>query len=541
MTTAYGINLISFNGVKGDGSNQTIAIVDAYDAPNISSDLAKFDSTYGVAAPPSFQKAYPTGVKPAGNRSWAEEESLDVEWAHAVAPKANIILVEAASSSLSDLYNAVTFAKKLSGVSVVSMSWGGGESSSETGSDSIFTSPSSGHGVTFVASSGDSGNQSYPALSPNVVGVGGTTLHVDSAGNWQSETGWSGSGGGVSSVEGKPTWQSSLSYSKRAGPDVALDADPNTGASVYFSYGFTAGFYQIGGTSLSSPMFAGLIAIANQGRALSGKTPLDGPSQTLPALYSLSSGDFHDITSGSNKVGTAGTGFDLVTGRGSAIANKLVTDLAAYGGSFAPAAVVGHGPSLGGGFFNHTFVDGSTPSVDTTNPVVFASLSAPALATSAPVPFVAPAPVSGPVIAPVVTGPVSAAAKFNPPSMAVGVSANSDAVLPFAGLQWRYDAKPTGDLQPDLPDAPAVVPTSGDDDNAWPGEPWAVTRATVTDSPAVEPTAVKLATGLAPVAESETSSGATVELAAGAVGFLVLLGTRVESPEAREERRNVRI
>src|SRR5258708_4903787 len=127
ITSAYGVNLISFGGVKGDGNGQTIAIIDAYDAPNITSDLAKFDSTYGLPAPPSFTKAYPTGVKPTANYGWANETTLDVEWAHAIAPGAKIVLVEARSANTSDLYNAVDYAPHLPGVSVDSMSCGGAE------------------------------------------------------------------------------------------------------------------------------------------------------------------------------------------------------------------------------------------------------------------------------------------------------------------------------------------------------------------------------------------------------------------------------
>src|SRR5205823_5599138 len=197
---AYGFD--SFHYVSGgqsiaaDGRGQTIAIVDAYDDPRIFNDLATFDRTFNLPAPPSFVKAYYTTQT---NNGWAGEEALDVEWAHAMAPAANLLLVEAKSSSLSDLLTAVDWARHQSGVSVVSMSWGGGEFSSETSYDGYFTTPSGHKGVTFVASSGDNGAvSSWPAVSPNVLSVGGTSLRTDSVGNYISETGWSGSGGGIS-------------------------------------------------------------------------------------------------------------------------------------------------------------------------------------------------------------------------------------------------------------------------------------------------------------------------------------------------------
>jgi hypothetical protein len=339
MVQAYGVNGISFGGVTGDGTGQTIAIVDAYDDPNALSDLQTFDSTYGLANPPSFKKLNENGgtslpptdtTDPKGD-TWELEESLDIEWAHVIAPKANIILYEASSTSYSDLLtHAVTTAAANAAVSVVSMSFGGGLA---TSLDSTFTTPSS-HvgGVTFVASTGDSGSPGgYPAYSPNVVAVGGTTLILDPTTHaWQSETGWSGSGGGLGTGSGdepRPAYQNSVSNNvNRSIPDVAMDADPNSGVPVYDT--FDGGWFQVGGTSLSSPMFAGLIAIANQGRAHYGLPTLDGPTQTLPYIYQLPQSDFHDILSGSNGGFTAGTNYDPVTGRGSPIANLFVTSLA---------------------------------------------------------------------------------------------------------------------------------------------------------------------------------------------------------------------
>jgi subtilase family serine protease len=333
---AYGINQISFNGVAGDGSGTTIAIVDAYDDPTMANDLHQFDVAFGLPDP-TFTKIneFGTSSLPRGDTGWAQETSLDVEWAHAIAPKASILLVEANSATYGDLLTAVQTAAGRSGVVAVSMSWGGGEFSGETSYDSYFKTPSGHGGVTFLASSGDAGAPaSFPATSPSVVAVGGTTSSLDSAGNILSESGWSGSGGGISTQELEPTYQKGVvtqTTTRRANPDVAYDADPNTGFPVYNSYSFPSSpWQQFGGTSDAAPQWAAIIAIADQGRALNGLGSLDGATQTLPKLYSLSSADFHDITSGTSAGSprySAATGYDLVTGRGTPVANKLVADL----------------------------------------------------------------------------------------------------------------------------------------------------------------------------------------------------------------------
>jgi subtilase family serine protease len=345
MRHAYGVDSINFNGIIGDGAGQTIAIVDAYDDPTAASDLSAFDRAFGLADPPSFTKLNQTGgtalpsVDPAGRgNSWALEESLDIEWAHAIAPQANIILYEANSSSYNDLITAaVNTARNNPNVTAISMSFGGGEFSSQTSLDSYFTTPAGHSGVTFVASTGDSGAPGgYPSYSPNVIAVGGTTLSVDASGNYLGETGWSNGGGGVSAYEAEPSYQSAFqSTGKRTIPDVAMDADPNSGVAVYDSYdnGASTPWVQLGGTSLSAPMFAGIISIANQGRVQNGLGTLDGRGQALPAIYQASASNFHDVTSGNNGGYSATAGYDEVTGRGSPVANLLVSALAGSSGT----------------------------------------------------------------------------------------------------------------------------------------------------------------------------------------------------------------
>jgi hypothetical protein len=336
---AYGFDRITFdNGtVAGDGSGTTIAIVDAYDDPNIAGDLHKFDLAFNLPDP-TFKKENQTGgnTPPSANGGWVSEIALDVEWAHAVAPGASILLVEANSASFSDLLTAVDTARNTAGVVAVSMSWGGGEFFGETSYDSHFQTPSGHAGVTFVASSGDSGAPPiYPAISPDVLSAGGTTLKLDSSGNISSESGWSGSGGGVSALESQPSYQQGVvtqSSTSRTNPDVAYDSDPNTGFPVYDTYNnsTSAPWSQFGGTSDASPQWAALVAIADQGRALLGLGALDGRSQTLPMLYSASAVDYHDITTGTSTGSphySAGSGYDLVTGLGSPAADRVVGDL----------------------------------------------------------------------------------------------------------------------------------------------------------------------------------------------------------------------
>jgi subtilase family serine protease len=330
-------------GITGTGAGETIAIVDAYDDPSISADLTTFDSQFQINTPFTFIKegqgkngTFSTTTVPKANAGWAGEIELDVESAHAIAPAATILLVEAANASDGSLMAAVDFARTYPGVVAVSMSWSEGEYVGETADDVHFVTPANHVGVTFFASSGDANSIGYPATSSHVVAVGGTNLSTDAAGDYLGESAWSAGGGGLSQDVAAPSYQSGLVISNgtvqisangmRAGPDVAYDADPNTGVAVYGSYGF-GGWAQVGGTSAGAPAWAGLMALVDQARGAAGS--MDGYTQTLPALYALPSTDFHDITTGSNgnKNGHAGPGFDLVTGRGTPVANLIIAGL----------------------------------------------------------------------------------------------------------------------------------------------------------------------------------------------------------------------
>jgi len=332
---AYG-----FDQIANQGAGQVIGIVDAYDDPNAEADLAVFDAQFGLPACTSangcFRKVY-SGAKPAMNSNWVLEMALDVEWAHAIAPKATIVLVETPTNSLTNLLTGVDVAVR-NGASAVSMSWTVAEFSGENSYDNHFTAS----GVTFFAAAGDSGTGvAYPAASPDVVGVGGTSLHLNPNGTYQSETAWSGSGGGLSNIEREPLFQAQFPIPDdprgyRGAPDVSYNADPGTGVAIYDSIGISgaSGWFQIGGTSAGTPQWAALIAITNSTRAAARKANLPSADTNLYSIAKSSiATDFHAITSGTNgtcgALCTAMAGYDFVTGLGTPQAPALVPALAA--------------------------------------------------------------------------------------------------------------------------------------------------------------------------------------------------------------------
>jgi subtilase family serine protease len=300
-------------GLPKSGGAGTIAIIGAYDDVTIEKDLNAFSIAFKLPVCTTsngcFEKhAMSTSIKP--NSGWALETTLDVEWAHAIAPNAKILLVEATTPSGKNLLNAVDYAAGRSGIVSISMSWGGGEFPEETTMDSHFVSKS---GAVFFASSGDNGTgASWPASSPNVIGVGGTTVHVSSSGSFLSETAWTGSGGGVSAYEKAPSYQSDYSIPKSGGmraiPDVSYDADPSSGFPIIRN----GVWREVGGTSAGSPQWAAIAAL--------------GSGVTLENMYTDKAGSgsaayFRDITSGVNGdcgyLCTARKHYDYVTGLGS--------------------------------------------------------------------------------------------------------------------------------------------------------------------------------------------------------------------------------
>ncbi len=391
VTAAYGLNALN-----GNGSGETIALIEAYNDPTIASDLHTFDTKFNLLPDPTLTVVNQSGGAVSAtaptNSGWTEEESLDVEWAHAIAPGANILVVEANNQSIQNLMAAVQTASKTPGVAVVSMSWGFPEFSGETAYDSYFTTP----GITYVAASGDSPGVDYPAASPYVLSVGGTTLQLSSSGAYQSESAWIDSGGGYSTYEPEPSYQAKVQDTgHRAIPDVAFDANPNTGVEVYVTettrFGSQGSWMTIGGTSVGSPSWAGIIAIVDQGRAGN----LDGSTQTLPALYAAPSSDFDTVAAAPSPFGGGGrfgfggfssfgglgvsstttsttTGANTATGLGTPIGSALVPYLMSYNLTTPVTPVTGSGGGttptpppnpVGGGFGHHRFTHSGSHTV----------------------------------------------------------------------------------------------------------------------------------------------------------------------------------
>jgi subtilase family serine protease len=316
---------LSAYGLSGQAASghPIIAIVDAYDDPYIARDLTTYSQTFGIPTLPNcvgrasnssvacFSKVNQRGATnrfPQQNSGWALEIALDVETAHALCQNCSIVLVEADSNSYNNLMTAEdqAFAQ---GATVVSNSWGSSEFASEAGYDYHFNHP----GVAVTVSSGDSGyGVEYPAASPFVTAVGGTTLFMNTDGTYGSETAWSGAGSGCSQFEAKPIWQTDIGCTQRSVADVSADADPNSGAAIYdsFRYYGRSGWFQVGGTSLASPIVAAVYAQAGVGAGVA--------ANSLPYANAAS---LHDVTSGSNGscgtyLCTAGVGFDGPTGLG---------------------------------------------------------------------------------------------------------------------------------------------------------------------------------------------------------------------------------
>lgn len=287
------------------GAGQTIAIVDAYNDPAAASDLSKFSAEYGLPAA-NFTQVSQTGGSslPATNASWDLEISLDIEWAHAIAPGASILLVEASSNSLANLLAAESYAA--AHADYVSNSWGSSEFSGEAADDSYFNAP----GVSYFAASGDGASEMlWPSASPDVTSVGGTSLSFTSGGTLAAEAAWSEGGGGCSRYESASPSQQTGSVScagKRATPDVSLDANPSSGVSVYDSVAYErqSGWWTVGGTSASTVMWAA--------EAAASASPI-GPAFLYASPASI---PFRDVVTGSNGH-PAGVGYDLATGLGS--------------------------------------------------------------------------------------------------------------------------------------------------------------------------------------------------------------------------------
>ena len=325
------------------GGSQAIAIVDAYDDKTALSDLKKFSSTFGLPAP-DLNVVYcnatsctnvtspPPGCKNGDNAcGWAGEESLDMQAAHAMAPKAKIYLVEAFSDSNADLLLAEVKAAQLvaaAGGGEVTNSWGGQDHPGESSNDGDFVHT----GVVFFASTGDHKNDSdppykpdieYPSTSVDVVGVGGTLINRNDNFEFTFESPWADGGGGLSTGESRPSYQDGVENKvggHRGVPDIAADASPSSGLLVYCSASACdlpdgSGFYIVGGTSLASPLVAAMTNAAGQFRT--------STTAEHDEIYNnLGSSKYNAVTHGQCHNGPgaavvdAGPGWDVCTGVG---------------------------------------------------------------------------------------------------------------------------------------------------------------------------------------------------------------------------------
>lgn len=348
ILAAYGLNKLALNG-----AGSTVAIVDAYVSPTLLADFQFFDSYYKLGNPGALT-IHQMKAGTAANSGWALEQNTDVQCIHFVAPQANIIMVQAASDSTADLLAAEAYAATVG--DIVSNSWGGSEWSTEAAYNSYFSTA----GKCFLASAGDATGTNWPSVCPTVLSIGGTSLQINGT-TRVSETAWADGGGGVSSYIPLPTYQSSLGGSKRETPDVALSADPDYSLSIYTSYGYegTTGWIQIGGTSVSCALWAGIIALLNQQRVSLGKAKIT-TSQLQNYIYAMNSSvyasDFYDITTGASGANKAKVGYDLVTGLGSCDCNPQVV-----AAPVSPTILTGSGaPAAGSGSSGNYYVNLST-------------------------------------------------------------------------------------------------------------------------------------------------------------------------------------
>lgn len=377
LQKAYGLTPLLNAGYQGEG--QTIVIIVSFGSPTVEQDLRAFDAAFGLPDPPSLKVLAPLGTAPFNptdpdQLGWAGETSLDVQWAHAMAPRASIVVLTSpvdetqGIQGLPEFLQLEQYALNNHLGQIISQSWGTAENTLfNAGGQNILTEfeefyqRAAAENITVLAATGDTGTENvdvdnnnyafrtvlFPASSPYVTAVGGTTLNLNAEGNYQSETVWNdspgggASGGGVSQYFGEPLYQRVLRAElqgalagHRGIPDVAFNADPNTPVWVYF--GFLPdpgqnGFLPVGnGTSAAAPPWAGIIADANQ---LAGR-PLGFLN---PALYAIGaaqiqSGFFHDITVGNNAYNglpgySATRGWDLASGFGTPNISTLLAQL----------------------------------------------------------------------------------------------------------------------------------------------------------------------------------------------------------------------
>ncbi|TMD06874.1 MAG: peptidase S8 [Chloroflexi bacterium] len=279
-------DLRSAYGLEGSsGQGRLVALVDAFDDPNAESDLAVYRSTFGLppctSANGCFRKLDPHGGTryPRPDVAWSREISLDLDMLSAACPDCRIALVEGAGAGIPDLGVAEGTAASLPGVVAIGNSYGVAESLEETQWDGLYHHP----GVAVTAASGDGGyGTGYPAASPQVTAVGGTTLRRDGSARGWSESPWAGASSGCSRFEAKPSWQRDPGCPRRTIADVSAVADPTTGVAMYDTYS-APGWVMAGGTSAATAFIAGVYALAgNTSSLVAGSYPYAHTDQLNP-------------------------------------------------------------------------------------------------------------------------------------------------------------------------------------------------------------------------------------------------------------------
>lgn len=327
IKTAYGLDLISPPAGKPLGFGIKIAIITCYHYSNLQSDLNKYCKQFNLT-PLTLNIINQAGN--ISNSNWALESCLDTQMINTVAPRATVYVIESRSNTFADIKTAIITAVNL-GVNIISMSFGSNEFSTQTSLENMFMNS----GITFVAASGDNNSVSYPASSSNVIAIGGTTLQLNSNNTRNSETTWGLAGCGTSLYIAKPNYQSAVNNGSKINiPHLSLIGNPSYGFVVLCS--LLGGYLIIGGTSAGCPLFAGIVAIANQIRRNSNKGFLTSIStsplciqrylyQTIYTNNNLYSNCLYDITSGNDGNYTAGARYDIASGLGSIKANTLCT------------------------------------------------------------------------------------------------------------------------------------------------------------------------------------------------------------------------
>lgn len=325
LEIAYGtVNIIGGNG----GAGVTIAITDAYHYANNEADLNVFSTDMGLPACTHTNGCFKNVDQNGGtnfcgsDRGWELETMLDIEWAHAMAPNAKIVLVEGCTNNDSDLNTAIQTAVNIEGANFVSDSWGEPEFPGEIQEDQSYV----GLNAPLMFASGDGGAPAiYPCQSPYATCIGGTALTLDSNFHRTNETGWAGSGGGCSAYEPAQAFQTTngvtLCASNRAAPDISAVASPGTPVYIYDSG--NGGYGRVGGTSVATPVTAGVFANIEAARRSFGKKDF-GEIVNIELynpykLYNTPGSNYlyfyYDVTAGNNRH-QAGPGYDLVTGLG---------------------------------------------------------------------------------------------------------------------------------------------------------------------------------------------------------------------------------